>query len=384
VIGYVVVFAFTAYLTRGLQFLFGTSKRAMTERAEELGARNDDIPLTEVLEVNGDANLMQSRNASTAPLLVEGQAVEGIQEPERSQDPSEIVGTGGPPIHEQADAISLAPISSHMTVRQNRSPLTRAQQWATIINTRIDIFTYLAVFFLVGLPVYLTTGYAMPAQLPVNILAYFLALELPVIWRRFLHPALVASVITIAGIYILTACHGQDFTDGLHEYRTRTNYLQLFSGKPGLPKPGAGDVLSSVLDVSIVALAMPMYQYRAELKRSVSPHSPIIKIHTSSDRTQFFPIVIPTISIAILSLFGYPIICRAIGISPSRALSFPSRSLTLALATPATQNLGGDLSLVAVLCILSGIMGVVIGPQLLDLLRIPQGKLSVYLSKTSS
>jgi putative effector of murein hydrolase len=92
--------------------------------------------------------------------------------------------------------------------------------------------------------------------------------------------------------------------------------------------------------------------------------------------TQFFPIVIPTISIAILSLFGYPIICRTIGISPSRALSFPSRSLTLALATPATQNLGGDLSLVAVLCILSGIMGVVIGPQLLDLLRIPQGKLS--------
>jgi putative effector of murein hydrolase len=60
--------------------------------------------------------------------------------------------------------------------------------------------------------------------------------------------------------------------------------------------------------------------------------------------------------------------------SPSRSLSFPSRSLTLALATPATQNLGGDLGLVAVLCILSGILGVLIGPQLLDLLGIPQGK----------
>ena len=81
--------------------------------------------------------------------------------------------------------------------------------------------------------------------------------------------------------------------------------------------------------------------------------------------------MIPTISIAIVSLFGYPPICAALGISPTRALSFPSRSLTLALATPATQNLGGDLSLVAVLCILSGILGVVIGPQLLDLLRIP-------------
>ena len=78
----------------------------------------------------------------------------------------------------------------------------------------------------------------------------------------------MASVITIVGIYILTACHGQDFTQGLLEYRTRTTYLKLFGGV-STPKPGAGDVLSSVLDVSIVALAMPMYQYRNELKRSV-------------------------------------------------------------------------------------------------------------------
>jgi hypothetical protein len=271
------VFTFTAYLTRGLQVLFGTSKRATTERAEELGARIDDIPLTESHGTAED-EAMRSRNSSNVPLLAEGEDIEQIQRPGATQDPTEIVGTGGPPIYEQADATSLAPISSRMTPRQSAAPLTRAQKWATVINTRIDIFTYLAILFLVGLPVYLTTGYAMPAQLPVNILAYFLALELPVIWRRFLHPALVASVVTIAGIYILTACYGQDFTDGLYEYRTKTSYLQLFSGEAGVLKPGAGDFLSSVLDVSIVALAMPMYQYRAELKRSVrrlplfSPH----------------------------------------------------------------------------------------------------------------
>jgi putative effector of murein hydrolase len=90
--------------------------------------------------------------------------------------------------------------------------------------------------------------------------------------------------------------------------------------------------------------------------------------------------VIPTLTIAILSLFVYPPLCAALGISPSRALAFPSRSLTLALATPATQNLGGDLSLVAVLCILSGILGVVIGPQLLDLLGIPPGELVLCLN----
>ena len=261
------VFTLTAYLTRGMQFLFGTSKRAMTERAEELGARNDDIPLTEPQDEAEEADTARSRNASNVPLL-EAENTNIIQEPEHAQDPSTITGTGGPPSHEQADAISLSPISTRLPTRQSGLPLTRAQKWATMINTRLDIFTYLALFFLIGLPIFLTTGYALPAQLPVNILSYFLALELPPLWRRYLHPALVASVITIVGIYILTACHGQDFTQGLLEYRTRTTYLKLFGGV-STPKPGAGDVLSSVLDVSIVALAMPMYQYRNELKRSV-------------------------------------------------------------------------------------------------------------------
>lgn len=208
------------------------------------------------------------RNASSVPLLPGGLEPEQLEIPAPAQNPSQISGTGGPPIHEQADAISLVPTRSRIT--QNRVPLTRAQGWATMVNIRIDIFTYLTIFFLIGLPIFLTTGYAMPAQLPLNILAYFLALELPPIWRRFLHPALVASVTTIVGIYILTACHGQEFVEGLHEYKTKTNYLLLFSGETGLAKPGAGDFLSSVLDVSIVALALPMYQYRSELKRSVS------------------------------------------------------------------------------------------------------------------
>jgi len=86
--------------------------------------------------------------------------------------------------------------------------------------------------------------------------------------------------------------------------------------------------------------------------------------------------MIPNISIAIASFFLYPLLCHSIGISPARSLSFPSRSLTLALAQPATQNLGGDLSLVAVLALLSGIMGVLVGPQMLKMLRIPEGMIT--------
>ena len=44
--------------------------------------------------------------------------------------------------------------------------------------------------------------------------------------------------------------------------------------------------------------------------------------------------------IAVASLFAYPWICALIGIDSSRALAFPARSVTLALATPVVNNLG--------------------------------------------
>lgn len=251
----------------------------MTERGDELGGPHEDIPLATIHESSepptpGESNAPtpgpsvpptpgESITASMAPLLDPNDLAHELQAPLRAQDPSSIMGTGGPPTHEHM------PGSTSWTHRQEGLPLTRAQEWATIVNARIDVYTYMVILFLIGLPIYFVTNYAMPAQLSLNILAYFLALELPSNWRRFLHPALVASVVTICGIYIIAMCRGDDFHNGLLAYQTKTKYQQLFSGKTDLPKPGAGDFLSSVLDVSIVALALPMYQYRQELKRSV-------------------------------------------------------------------------------------------------------------------
>jgi hypothetical protein len=240
----------------------------MPERGEELGGPQEDIPLTHIAEPSQTATPAESIAASTMPLLNAEQGVDEPQVPARAQDPTYISGTGGPPIYHPGTVLSHA--ESRRTLRQTDLPLTRGQKWATTISARIDIFTYLTILGLVGLPVLFIADYAMPAQLALNILAYFLALELPPLWRRFLHPALVSSVITICGIYILAICHGDNFAEGLNAYQTKTRYQQLFAGKQDLPKPGAGDLLSSVLDVSIVALALPMYQYRQELKRSVS------------------------------------------------------------------------------------------------------------------
>jgi putative effector of murein hydrolase len=195
----------------------------------------------------------------------------------------------------------------------------------------------------------------MPIQLTFNVLAYFAALALPARWRQFLHPVLVSSAITVLGIWILGLVRGDNLDDILGAYKTGTSYLDLWHGKKHLRAPGAGDIFGSVLDASIVALALPMFQYRKEL------------------RLHFFAIVIPNVAISVGSLFGYPVLCYAIGISSKRSLAFAARSLTLALATPAVSNIGGDLNTVAALAIMSGILGVLIGQRMLQWLKIPEG-----------
>jgi putative effector of murein hydrolase len=99
---------------------------------------------------------------------------------------------------------------------------------------------------------------------------------------------------------------------------------------------------------------------------------------------QYIAIIIPNLGVAVVSLFAYPSICARIGIDSSRALAFPARSITLALATPVVKNLGmfsstllmtgGSIPLVVVLAILSGIIGVLVGSYILKLLRIPPGE----------
>ncbi len=347
------MFGATAYMVRGLQLILGSSKRAITERAEEMGDEDDAIPMTATRETRQGSEASQAQSeAIFSPSIAN--STTNLLPPQRAQDPSEIRGTGGPPVGDTM----LQDQGQIATMRQAPLPLTRPQRWAAFINANFDRITYAILFLFVGLPVYYTTGNAMPAQLTFNILAYFAALALPAQWRQFLHPVLVSSAITVFGVWIIGLPRGETLDDVLDAYKTGTKYLQLWKAAKGLKPPGAGDIFGSILDASIVALALPMFQYRKELKQ------------------HFFAIVIPNIAISIGSLFGYPLLCYAVGISSLRSLSFAARSLTLALATPAVNNLGGDVNLVAALCIMSGILGVLIGPRMLQWLRIPDGKSS--------
>ncbi|ODQ50785.1 hypothetical protein SAICODRAFT_67585 [Saitoella complicata NRRL Y-17804] len=378
-VGFLVGMPITAYSVRFLSLLFGTSKRAMTERADD-DPRGDAIPLQDVdprnaepatpTEItpgamspdvpNGIISATDTRRTSVDYEDQEAQPIMfGLPSPPRAANVSRLRGIG--PVCSRIEQIltDKQTTTTQGPTRQSSlhpewTPYTRRRAMTAWILAHFDTLTYTTLFG-VGLVVYMLSGYAMPVQLPLNILAFYAAFAIPIKIKRFIHPILTCAGLMMLGVFIVTLMRGESFDHGLHQYSTKTKYLTLFDPNRShrVPAPGAGDILGSVLDASIASLAIPMFKYRKELGR------------------HFLEVVIPCVGMAVASFFLYPLVCHAIGISSTRSLSFVARSVTLALATPIVSNLGGDMSLLVVLAILSGILGVLIGDQLLRYLRIP-------------
>lgn len=451
ILGFVITMAITAYMVVYLQRLFGTSKRAITERAEEVppprsSASFDfsqqhrrsgsepsqsldleesiemeefdhsvalpavieqpepaapratrhtrDVPLpvelsdpevwlnreidNELSSMNSDlvssghvdssnrqtSDLARTTTLNTLRRMISGQSQQAGESSSRilrENDTMTISSTGQGEIENRdAQDENVASTASIATVPAGvlsffsigeASP--RAHYFANLITQYLDTFLYITVFLCVGLPLHFAISYSLIAYSTFTILMLFFGLRLPAKIRRFLHPIFTCSAFTILGIYVMSTAHRQTLDDGLAQYSTGRTYLNLF----GVPqyygiRPGAGDLMKTMLDVSIVSLALPMYRYRGDLKK------------------HFLIIIIPNIIIGLVTFFAYPPLCYAIGISAERSIAFIGRSVTLALALPVIQSLGGSQSLVAVVAILSGIVGVLIGGYILKWLRI--------------
>ena len=345
--------ALAAYMTRSLQLVFGTTKQAQAQRAEELHRDVfEDIPLREPASPSNRsrATSISQTVSDLPPAQLAEPAQLRVQDHRHNDNTTQVRALDA--------ALATAPPSPVLPHQDPPSP-ARVERYAAHLSRLADTITFGFVFLFVGTPVYFATPSTLPLHLAISVLAYQAATRLvPASYLRFLHPVLVSSLVTVLVIWAFAAMNRVSFRSALLSYRTGTNYralLRLREEGADLSRPGAGDIFSSLLDASIVSLALPMFQYRREL------------------RSHFLPIVIPNILISVASLFAYPPLCYAIGISATRSLAFASRSLTLALATPATENLGGDTNTVAALAIISGIIGVLTGPRLLAWMRVPEG-----------
>lgn len=349
--------ALAAWLTRGLQLMLRVSKRSESQRAEELGRRTPDMPVSEAPTPGISRRTSFSQTTSQIALIPVSGSSTPSAAPSRPQSPPLLRLQDHHYANGHAPGHAFEALNPSNYPPQIPLPPPAAELWAARISNNFDLSTFIAIFFFIGIPLYYSTGYAMPAHLALNVVAWYAAMAIPSKWKQYLHPVLVSSLVTVLAIWALAAIRGDPLTTALHAYRTGAKYIQLWRNTTNDSErllPGAGDVFSTLLDASIVALALPMFQYRREL------------------RTHFISIVVPNIVISVGSIIAYPPLCHAIGIEATRSLAFASRSLTLALAVPATVNLGGDINTVAALAIISGILGVVLGSRILKMLRVPE------------
>lgn len=212
---------------------------------------------------------------------------------------------------------------------------------------------------------YYFSWYLMPFQLFTAVCMFFIITDAPLVpnpkYKKYLHPTL-CSVALFWLVELISSLikhrHIKYFLSDLRKYKVGTTYLNLFTNThtSGDHKnwPGAGDVITSCMDVSIVALSMPMYTYRRDLKR------------------HFAALMPPILALCAVTLMLNPYICYKIGISPYNSIGFIGRSITLALGIPTIENFDGSVTVMAVITVVSGIAGAIFGGPMLDFFRVPK------------
>ncbi|MEO0869048.1 MAG: LrgB family protein [Cyanobacteria bacterium J06642_11] len=124
---------------------------------------------------------------------------------------------------------------------------------------------------------------------------------------------------------------------------TNTSYTDYFEG---------GQFIHFLLGPATVALAVPLYKQIARLK----------KVWLSVSITLIAGVTISTLTSVIIA--------RLLGASLQTQLSIAPKSVTTPVAMGISEELGGLPSLTAVLVVITGILGAVMGPRLFQIMRI--------------
>jgi len=290
IVGYIAQFAITGWVSRLLQLFLQRVRQSEFVTTEDKTAQEDGLPTAE-------EEKQQRRHQEPGRDHEFDDQVPGLEEMEeadpelqysdgekRKRSPSQASqGSSAPTdVESQTHAETLqwsrkATISQYTGMlaascrnvfkQTPKRPDTRGrhERWADIFNTNVDVFQYLLFFAVIGIPVYYTIGYTMPIFLSLTVLMFHAANAVPKKIKRVAHPVLVTALLTVLVSWVISLTQGNSLQWGLQQFKTGNSYLQYFIGVKGLPPPGAGDILTSMLDASIVALAMPMYKYRREL-----------------------------------------------------------------------------------------------------------------------
>ena len=124
---------------------------------------------------------------------------------------------------------------------------------------------------------------------------------------------------------------------------TRTDYRTYFEG---------AQFIHFLLGPATVALAVPLYEHRALVRRSL------------------LPMLAALITGSVMACVSAVLVARWLGASHEATIAIAPKSVTAGVAMSIAEGLGGNPSLTAVLVILTGILGAVIVTPLMNALGI--------------
>ncbi|MGH2340437.1 LrgB family protein [Segnochrobactraceae bacterium EtOH-i3] len=162
--------------------------------------------------------------------------------------------------------------------------------------------------------------------LTVTLMAYVLADRISLATRRnpFANPVLHA-IWMIGGLLLLTG----------------TPYRTYFDG---------AQFVHFLLGPATVALALPLYENRAVVRRALVPMAVALVVG------------------ALTAIISVVVIAKAVGLPSVVVISLAPKSVTAGVAMGISDSLGGDPGLTAVSCILTGIIGAVLASPILNAL----------------
>jgi len=178
-----------------------------------------------------------------------------------------------------------------------------------------------------------------------TVFTYVFGARLPAGFTKVVHPLVTSTAGTLVLTKLDSLLTGSTFEDVLKTYK---------AGSLSPTKTGAGDLLLFLLGPAVGCLAVPMYSR----KKIMADNLPVV--------------IAAMLCSAVGGLFGTAWYVRLLGIGSSAMvrLSLLSRNVTTGLAIVITQMLGGNMSIVASVVVLTGIFGATVGRAMLDALNI--------------
>ena len=165
------------------------------------------------------------------------------------------------------------------------------------------------------------------------------------IYRKFgMHPLLNPVMLSIIAIVLIL------------EY-TQTSYSKYFEG---------AQFVHFLLGPATVALAVPMYRQFHRVRKSA------------------FAILVSLLCGSITSAFTAVLITWLLGAETVSVISIAPKSVTAPVAMGISEQMGGIPSMTAVLVIVTGIIGAMLGPIILDLMKIKDWSVRGFAIGTAS